>query len=248
MATWRPTPPWSPPSPRASKPARDRRRAGRARLPHDPTIAEADAAGPGLRQPPAASRRVAARCCRRSCAPAKPTATARIGGGVRDQRRIRLGQPDRADACRPLPRRRGRRRAGQPAGQGRLRASPRSTTSTTPARRSRRSPGPPTGATCRRSARRLTEEEFAEAVPGGLQYRGDYLVPVGEALAQRYGDTLAGAGLRHRRPGQLARHRARLHHRRDDARHPRGSGAARRRQDVFTLRARAGARPARPTR
>jgi arginyl-tRNA synthetase len=37
----------------------------------------------------------------------------------------------------------------------------------------------------------MTEEEFSEAVPGGLQYRGDYLVPVGEALAQKYGAALA---------------------------------------------------------
>ncbi len=40
----------------------------------------------------------------------------------------------------------------------------------------------------------LTEEEFAAAVPGGLQYRGDYLVPVGEALAETFGQSLAGAG------------------------------------------------------
>ncbi|MDQ1079190.1 arginine--tRNA ligase [Pseudoroseomonas cervicalis] len=37
----------------------------------------------------------------------------------------------------------------------------------------------------------LTEEEYAEAVPGGLQYRGDYLVPVGEALKEKFGDSLA---------------------------------------------------------
>jgi len=37
----------------------------------------------------------------------------------------------------------------------------------------------------------LTEEEFAAQVPGGLQYRGDYLVPVGEKLAGIYGDALA---------------------------------------------------------
>ncbi len=41
----------------------------------------------------------------------------------------------------------------------------------------------------------LTEEAFAAAVPGGLQYRGEYLVPVGEALAAQYGDALAGPGL-----------------------------------------------------
>ena len=31
----------------------------------------------------------------------------------------------------------------------------------------------------------LTEEQFAEHIPGGLQYRGDYLIPVGEALKRR---------------------------------------------------------------
>ncbi|HVC60968.1 MAG TPA: arginine--tRNA ligase [Acetobacteraceae bacterium] len=37
----------------------------------------------------------------------------------------------------------------------------------------------------------LSEEDFSNEVPGGLQYRGDYLVPVGEQLAQRYGTSLA---------------------------------------------------------
>lgn len=37
----------------------------------------------------------------------------------------------------------------------------------------------------------LTEEAFAEEVPGGLQYRGEYLIPVGEALAARHGAALA---------------------------------------------------------
>jgi arginyl-tRNA synthetase len=41
----------------------------------------------------------------------------------------------------------------------------------------------------------LTEEEFAAAVPGGLQYRGDYLVPVGEALAKEHGTKFAAQGL-----------------------------------------------------
>jgi arginyl-tRNA synthetase len=37
----------------------------------------------------------------------------------------------------------------------------------------------------------MTEEAFAEAVPGGLQYRGDYLVPIGQALAEVHGTSLA---------------------------------------------------------
>ncbi len=37
----------------------------------------------------------------------------------------------------------------------------------------------------------MTEEEFSDAVPGGLQYRGDYLVPVGQSLARAHGVALA---------------------------------------------------------
>ncbi len=38
----------------------------------------------------------------------------------------------------------------------------------------------------------LTEDEYAALVPGGLQYRGDYLVPVGAQLAATHGAALAG--------------------------------------------------------
>ncbi len=37
----------------------------------------------------------------------------------------------------------------------------------------------------------MTEEAFSDAVPGGLQYRGDYLIPVGESLAREHGTALA---------------------------------------------------------
>ena len=77
-----------------------------------------------------------------------------IGNGNAGQRRIRLRQSHRPDAYRPLPRRRRRRCAGQPARPRPATTSPRSTTSTTPARRSPRSPGRPIGATSRRSAHR----------------------------------------------------------------------------------------------
>jgi arginyl-tRNA synthetase len=40
----------------------------------------------------------------------------------------------------------------------------------------------------------LSEEAFSSLVPGGLQYRGDYLVAVGTALAAAHGDALAGPG------------------------------------------------------
>jgi arginyl-tRNA synthetase len=40
----------------------------------------------------------------------------------------------------------------------------------------------------------LTEEDFSNEVPGGLQYRGEYLIPVGESLAATFGETLALPG------------------------------------------------------
>ena len=87
----------------------------------------------------------------------------------RGQCRICLGQSDRADACRPRPRRRGRRCAGVAAGQGRLRGRRANTTSTMPARRSMRLAARPICATARRSATRSTSRS-----PTGF-YPGDYL-------------------------------------------------------------------------
>ena len=40
----------------------------------------------------------------------------------------------------------------------------------------------------------MTEEDYAAIVPGGLQYRGEYLIPVGEVLAATHGPALAGPG------------------------------------------------------
>jgi arginyl-tRNA synthetase len=37
----------------------------------------------------------------------------------------------------------------------------------------------------------LSEADFSDEVPGGLQYRGEYLIPVGERLAEQYGTSLA---------------------------------------------------------
>jgi arginyl-tRNA synthetase len=37
----------------------------------------------------------------------------------------------------------------------------------------------------------LTEPEFSDDVPGGLQYRGEYLIPIGQELAQIHGTSLA---------------------------------------------------------
>ncbi|MDF7674358.1 arginine--tRNA ligase [Acetobacteraceae bacterium ESL0709] len=38
----------------------------------------------------------------------------------------------------------------------------------------------------------IPAEEFDKMAPNGLQYQGDYLIPVGEALAETYGRSLAG--------------------------------------------------------
>lgn len=40
----------------------------------------------------------------------------------------------------------------------------------------------------------LDEADYAAQVPGGLQYRGEYLIAVGEALAAAHGEALAGPG------------------------------------------------------
>ena len=37
----------------------------------------------------------------------------------------------------------------------------------------------------------LSEADFSEEVPGGLQYRGEYLIPIGQRLAELYGTSLA---------------------------------------------------------
>ena len=41
----------------------------------------------------------------------------------------------------------------------------------------------------------MTEEAYAAQVPGGLQYRGDYLLPIAADLVALHGDTYAGPGL-----------------------------------------------------
>jgi arginyl-tRNA synthetase len=37
----------------------------------------------------------------------------------------------------------------------------------------------------------LSEADFSDEVPGGLQYRGDYLIPIGERLAEQHSTSLA---------------------------------------------------------
>ena len=40
-------------------------------------------------------------------------------------------------------------------------------------------------------ALKLSPEAYIETVPGGMQYGGAYLIPIGEALAEKYGDEYA---------------------------------------------------------
>ena len=77
----------------------------------------------------------------------------RAGRGRRGERRIRLRQPDRPDACGPWPRRGIRRCALRAAAFRRPQGEPANITSTTPARRSTSSPARPFCATARRWAR-----------------------------------------------------------------------------------------------
>ena len=104
----------------AARPRRaDRRRASQAAGDHG-----RGGGGPRLHQHDARSERVARRAARgdRRRAEIRPQ---RSRQGREGQRRIRLGQSDRADACRPLPRRRVRRCAREPAGFHRQRRDPR---------------------------------------------------------------------------------------------------------------------------
>ncbi len=104
--------------------------------------------------------------------------------GRNRQRRIRLGQPDRPDARRPLPRRRVRRCAGEPA---RLRGY----------KVTREYYINDAGAqvdVLARSAHLRYREALGEKIgeiPEGL-YPGEYLKPVGEALAKEYRRQLLG--------------------------------------------------------
>ncbi len=116
----------------------------------------------------------------RCCAPAPPMAIRTMGGGRTVNVEYRLGQSDRADACRPRARRGGRRRARRAARQGRVRGVPRIL------HQRRRRAG--------RCARALAPLRYREALgegggemPEGL-YPGDYLKETAAALVARDGD------------------------------------------------------------
>ena len=119
----------------AGKKPRELAEAIAEKLRADRSIANVDVAGPGfinLTLKPAAW----IEALRRAVAAGARYGAQRHRRRPAGQRRICFGQSDRPDACRPLPRRRVRRRAGQPAGLHRLQRSPANITSTMPARRS----------------------------------------------------------------------------------------------------------------
>ena len=157
-----------------------------------------------------------------------------IGAGRDGQRRICLGQSDRADAHGPLPRRGGRRRAGQPA-----RISPGY-------RVTREYYVNDAGGqvdTLARSAHLRYREALGEdigEIPEGL-YPGDYLMPVGQALAAEYRRPLRRRA-RERMAGAVPREGGRG----DDGADQRRSRAARHPSRPVRVRSRAaGARASR---
>ena len=152
------------------------------------------------------------------------------------QCRVRLGQSDRADACRARPRRGGRRRARRAAGQGRVRRAPRVLH-----QRCRR-PGRRAGAlglsALPRGARRR-----GRADPGGVLSRRVPRSRPGRALAERDGDKWLG-----RPEAEWLGAGARLRGRRDDAADPRRSRGARGRASTRLPRSASWSRAARSMR
>ncbi len=166
----------------AGKKPRDLAEAMAQKLRADDLVATVDVAGPGfinLTLKPAAWIEALRSAVKLGADYGKSDIGARRAG----ERRICLGQSDRADACRPWPRRGVRRCAGEPArvrgvrGHARILHQRR--------RRAGRcsSRARPSCVT----ARRLGEN--IGAIPEGL-YPGDYLKPVGAALAAQYGGAL----------------------------------------------------------
>ena len=208
MATWRPMPPWCWPRTRAKSRANSPKRSPKNCAP-SPTVEKVDVAGPGFINLTlkthvwAEELRVALERWRRL----RPQRHRQAREG---QRRIRLRQSDRADACRPRPRRGVRRRAREPAGICRLRRDARIL------HQRRRRPGRSARAlglscvTTRRSARKWP---FPKA-----SIRATISSTSARELAAEYGDAAQ------RQDGiRMAAGRARQGHRHDDGRHPRRS-------------------------
>ncbi len=99
----------------AGKKPRDLAEALAEKLRADPLVESVDIAGPGfINMTLKASAWLGALRALPS-SPVRITAAAAIGQGAKVNVEYVLGQSDRADACGPLPRRRVRRCAGEPA-------------------------------------------------------------------------------------------------------------------------------------
>jgi arginyl-tRNA synthetase len=181
MATWRPTPRWCwPRKPRQSRAISPKQIAEKLRA--DDLIAKVDVAGPGFINLTAEAHRPGRTRCAPCCA-RRDYGQAR-SARRKGQRRICLGQSDRADACRPLPRRGVRRCARQPAGFAGYDVTREYYINDA---------GAQVDVLARSAFLRYREAlgEDIGAIPEGL-YPGDYLKPVGQALAAEYGRQAQG--------------------------------------------------------
>ena len=133
-----------------------------------------------LRQSPPRSRRVPRPAARPSCAPAKPTATARIGAGTRVNVEYVSANPTgpmHIGHCR-----------GAVVGDALANLLAKAGYAVTKEYYINDAGAQVTALAWAAYWRYLqaigtplTEEEFSDEVPGGLQYRGEYLIPVGAA-------------------------------------------------------------------
>jgi hypothetical protein len=185
-----------------------------ARLPPTRASTAAEVAGPGFLNLRLAPARLARAWSRGGCGRGgfRPLDHGARGEG---QRRIRLGQPDRADACRPCPRRGVRRRA---------RALLAFTGHAVTREYYINDGGAQVDVLARSAYERYREANGLEPEIAEGLYPGDYLVPVGEALKDRFGD-----GLLDQPEERVAAAGARFRHRDDAGHDPRGSGGAGRR-------------------
>ena len=191
MATWRPMPPWCWPRTAARSRANSPRRLQKNCVPTT-SCRKVDVAGPGFinltLKPTAWIAEL-----RNAILAGPDYGRSDIGARQQDQRRICLRQSDRADACRPLPRRGVRRCAGQSAGVHRIRGDARilHQRCRRPGRRARALglSALPRGARRRRLAtsrmgfiRAITSSRSAPALARGIRRRAWYDKPEAEWL------------------------------------------------------------------
>ena len=201
MATWRPTPRMVAAQGRAPAAGQTRARHRRSSCGGLPSVAAARARQVQASSTCASIRMPCARCCPRSCAPAKRYGDSAIGNGTRVNVEYVSANPTgpmHIGHCR-----------GAVVGDALANLLAKAGYDVTKEYYINDAGAQVTALAWAAYWRYLqaigtplTEEDFADEVPGGLQYRGEYLVPVGERLrAEQYGASLALPGRRHRRAG-----------------------------------------------